>query len=69
MNKTVKVLITILVSILGVILIAAIDFILYMLWASKQPAVKPGYYENTATNMPLEQKYTNIGSFEVSSAV
>ncbi|MGN0633901.1 MAG: alpha/beta hydrolase [Oscillospiraceae bacterium] len=69
MNKTVKILITALLCIVGVVVIAVIAFILFMKWASKQPAVKSDYYENTVTNMPLEQKYTNIGDFEVSSTV
>ena len=35
-------------------------------WLAKQPAVKKDYYNEIVTNKPLEQKYTAMGSNEVS---
>lgn len=46
------------------VLIAALN--LFLVWASKQPAVQEKYYESTVTDKPLEQKYTNKGIYNVS---
>ena len=52
--------------ILGVIVALIIIFILFLLWSSKQLAVKDGYYNDVITDAPRELKYTQMGSYEVS---
>ncbi|MGM9680682.1 MAG: alpha/beta hydrolase [Eubacteriales bacterium] len=61
MKKLLKVLL-IAVGILAVLILA---LVLFLVWASRQPAVKPGYYEKVASDQPLEQKYTGKGGYEV----
>ncbi|MGN0597365.1 MAG: hypothetical protein ACI4J1_08585 [Ruminiclostridium sp.] len=56
----------ILLIVLGAIVIIIAAFVLLLHWASKQPAVKQNYYENTVSDMPLEQKYTSTRAYEVS---
>ena len=56
----------IILIILGVIVALIIIFILFLLWAGKQPMVKDGYYNDVQTSVPLEQKYTLKGNYEVS---
>lgn len=56
----------IILIILGVITALIIMFILFLLWAGKQPMVKDGYYNNVKTSAALEQKYTLKGNYEVS---
>ena len=62
MKKFMKVLLII----IGVVVTLIAAFVLFLVWASNQPAVKSNYYENVITDMPLEQKYTNKGAYEVS---
>ncbi|MGN0628797.1 MAG: alpha/beta hydrolase [Oscillospiraceae bacterium] len=62
MKKIFKVLMLILIIILVLIVI----LFLFLLYASKQPAVKSDYYKNVVSEKPLEQKYTNRGTYEVS---
>lgn len=53
-------------KVIGVILLLFFMLIVVLfIWASFQPAVKEGYYENVNTIQPLEQKYTNLGIYEV----
>lgn len=62
-----KLLLKILLIILGVIAAIVVALFLFLLWASKQPSVKEGYYNNVVTDVPLETKYTQQGSYEVST--
>ena len=62
MNKALKIL---LITVCAIILLILV-FFLFLLWASKQPAVKENYFENVTTKQPLEQKYTSKGSYAVS---
>lgn len=62
MKKFMKVILTI----LGIIAALIIMFILFLLWAGKQPMVKDGYYNDVQTSVPLEQKYTLKGNYEIS---
>lgn len=57
----------IILSVLGVIAALMIMFILFLLWSSKQPSVKDGYYNDVITDAPRELKYTQMGSCEVST--
>ena len=43
----------IILIILGVIAALIIMFILFLLWSSKQPMVKDGYYNDVQTSAPL----------------
>lgn len=60
-----KKLLKILLIIFGVIIAVIILFALLLLWLSRQPAVKENYFENVHTEMPLEQKYTTVGDYDV----
>lgn len=51
---------------IAVIIFLVIALVLVLIWASKQPAVKENYFESVKTEEPLEQKYTNKGTFDVS---
>lgn len=62
MKKVLKVFLII----VGSIILLVIALLLVLIWASKQPAVKDNYFESVQTNEPLEQKYINKGSFDVS---
>ena len=62
MKKFMKIILTI----LGIIAALIIMFILFLLWAGKQPMVKDGYSNDVQTSAPLEQKYTLKGNYEVS---
>lgn len=62
MKKFMKIILTI----LGIIAALIIMFILFLLWAGKQPMVKDGYYNDVQTSVPLEQKYTLKGNYEIS---
>lgn len=44
----------IILTILGVIAALIIMFILFLLWSSKQPSVKDGYYHDVITDAPRE---------------
>ncbi|MDO5143988.1 MAG: alpha/beta hydrolase [bacterium] len=61
-----KTFLRILLVIVGIIAALMIIFILLLLWSSKQPMVKDGYYHDVQTSAPLEQKYTLKGNYEVS---
>lgn len=54
----------VLLAALGIMVIGVV--ILFVI-AVMQPAVKEGYYEKVKTDLPLEQKYTAKGEYEVSS--
>lgn len=56
----------ILLIIVGIIVALIVLLVLFLVWASKQPAVKDNYFESVVTDKPLEQKYTNKGTYEVS---
>lgn len=56
----------IILTILGIIAALIIMFILFLLWSGKQPMVKDGYYNDVQTSVPLEQKYTLKGNYEIS---
>ncbi len=60
-----KPLLKILLIIVAVIVAIVAALILFLLWASKQPAVKEGYYKTVATGGEIEAKYTAHGSYEV----
>lgn len=62
MKRIAKVVLVILIII---VIIIAVLF-LFLLWASKQPAVKEDYYKTTETGGRIEAKYTALGSYEVS---
>ena len=62
MKKFIKIILTI----LGIIAALIIMFILFLLWSGKQPMVKDGYYNDVQTSVPLEQKYTLKGNYEIS---
>lgn len=62
MKKVLKVFLII----VGSIILLVIALVLVLIWASKQPAVKDNYFESVQTNEPLERKYINKGSFDVS---
>ena len=62
MKKFMKIILTI----LGIIAALIIMFILFLLWSGKQPMVKDGYYNDVQTSVPLEQKYTLKGNYEIS---
>lgn len=61
-----KKLLKVLLIIFGVIIVLAVAVVSFLIWASKQPAVKDDYFEDITTDKPLEQKYTNKGTYEVS---
>lgn len=65
-NTAMKKLFKVLVVICCVIGVLTISVIGLLIWLSKQSAVKEGYYEKVTTSMPLEQKYTAKGIYEVS---
>ncbi|MGN0339017.1 MAG: hypothetical protein ACI4D0_00825 [Lachnospira sp.] len=50
----------------SIIAIMVIALFIFLIWSSKQPAVKTNYYKIISTDKPLELKYTNEGSFQVS---
>ena len=58
--------ITIIFSLLGVTL--AFIFVLFAIsyWASRQPTVKEGYFNNVINYKPIEKKYTIKGNYSVS---
>lgn len=56
----------ILLIIVGVIAVLIVALLLFLIRASKQPAVKDNYFESVVTDKPLERKYTNKGTYEVS---
>ncbi len=62
MKRIMKVLLIVVIII--VIIIAAL--FLFLLWASKQPAVKENYYKESETGGIIEAKYTALGTYEVS---
>lgn len=62
MRRVLKVILVI----VGIIAALIVALVLFLIWASKQPQVKDNYFENVATDEPLEQKYTNKGTYEVS---
>ncbi len=49
-----------------VIVFLIVTLTVFLVWASKQTAVKDNYFENVYTDKPLEQKYTLKGTYEVS---
>ncbi len=61
MKKLLKVLL--IVAMVVVVMIAAIA--LFLLWASKQPAVKEDYHRTSETGGEIEAKYTALGAYEV----
>lgn len=62
MKKILKILFTICCTI-GVLVIIGVTI---LFWLSKQPAVKDNYYKKVSSDMPLEQKYTAKGNYDVS---
>lgn len=62
-----KKLINMLLVILGVIVALMVVIFLFLLWASKQPSVKECYFNDVITDAPCELKYTQMGTYEVSS--
>ncbi|MGM9645052.1 MAG: alpha/beta hydrolase [Eubacteriales bacterium] len=62
MKKFLKVLLII----VGIIAALIVALVVFFIWASKQPQVKENYFESVVTDKPLEQKYTNKGTYEVS---
>lgn len=52
--------------VVGVIAILVVAVVIFLFWASKQPAVPSNYYEKVVTDKALEQKYTNKGTYDVS---
>ena len=63
MKKVMKI---ILITIAIIIAVAILAIVVLFVWASKQPMVKEGYYNDVQTSAPLEQKYTLKGNYEVS---
>ena len=62
-----KKLMKIILIILGVIAVLIIALFLFLLWSSKQPAVSVGYFNDVVTDAPCEIKYTQMGTYEVST--
>ncbi len=63
MKKFIKILL-----IIGIVVaVACVAFAGRLSWLSKQPAVKDGYYTTVNAALPLEQKYTVLGSYDVES--
>ncbi len=63
MKKTIKITLTTISIVIAVIIVAIVVF---FTWASKQPAVKDNYFDNVKTTAPIEKKYTQKGSYQVS---
>ncbi len=63
MKKAVKITLSTIGIVVAVIIIAIVVF---FVWASKQPAVKDNYFDNVKTTAPIEKKYTQKGSYQVS---
>ena len=62
-----KKLMKIILIILGVIAVLILAIFLFLLWSSKQPAVSVGYFNEVITDAPCEIKYTQMGTYEVST--
>ena len=62
-----KKLMKIILIILGIIVALIIALFLFLLWSSKQPAVSVGYFNDVITDVPCELKYTQMGTYEVST--
>ena len=62
-----KKLMKIILIILGVIAVLILAIFLFLLWSSKQPAVSVGYFNDVITDVPCELKYTQMGTYEVST--
>lgn len=60
------ILITIIISLVSVAAVFILAIILFGYWASNQPAVKNGYFNNINSKMPIESKYSNKGDYHVS---
>lgn len=62
-----KKMIKILLMIAGIIVLLVILIFVLLLWMSKQPAVKENYWKEVTSTASLEQKYTSIGNYKVST--
>lgn len=62
MKRFLKIILIIFVVIIAI----AAALIAFLAWASKQPQVKENYYETVTSDRPLEQRYTQKGTYEVS---
>ena len=60
--------IKILLIVVCVIAVLLVSLVGCFAWLAKQPAVKKDYYNDVVTDKPLEQKYTAMGSNDVSFA-
>ncbi len=62
-----KKLMKIILIILGIIAALIAVIFLFLLWSAKKPAVKDNFYKDVITEAPCELKYTQIGTYEVST--
>lgn len=65
MKKALKIILST-IGIVVAVIIAVI--VLFFVWASKQPAVKDGYFDSVQTKAELESKYKIKGNYDVSFA-
>lgn len=65
--KAMRLFLKVILIIIGVIVAVVLLFILFLIWASKQPTVKDGYYNDVITDACYEMKYTQKGSYTVST--
>lgn len=67
MRKLIKIIAILLCTIAVLALGGCFALRWFVKWADQQPAVKDGYYTSVNTTMPLERKYTELGSYDVES--